>query len=44
MDIFASKVEWIILVIVAGVVTAAVAGYLEHTWYDTGALEELCEI
>lgn len=42
MDIFASKVEWIILVVIAGVVTAVVAGYLEHTWYDTSALEELC--
>ena len=41
MDIFASKVEWIILVVVAGVVTAVVAGYLEHSWYDTSALEEL---
>jgi len=44
MELFASKAEWILLVVVAGVVTAAVAGYLEHKWYDTSALEELCKI
>ena len=43
MELFTSKAEWIILVVVAGVVTAVAAGYLEHKWYDTSALEELCE-
>ena len=41
--IFATKAEWIALVIIAGVVTAVVSGYLEHKWYDTSALEELCK-
>jgi len=43
MELFTSKAEWIVLVVIAGVVTAVVAGYLEHTWYDTNALEELAQ-
>lgn len=43
VGIFATKAEWIMLVVIAGVVTAVVSGYLEHRWYDTSALEELCE-
>ena len=41
--LFSTKAEWIVLVVIAGVVTATVAGYLEHKWYDTSALEELCK-
>ena len=41
--LFSTKAEWAILVVTAGVVTAVVAGYLEHRLYDTSALEELCQ-
>lgn len=43
VGIFATKAEWIMLVVIAGVVTAVVTSYLEHKWYDTSALEELCK-
>jgi len=42
MDTFASKAEYVGLIVIAGVVTAVIVTYLEHKWYDdTDTSEEL---